>query len=148
MILYSVILFFHVLAATIWTGGHLVLSLAILPRVLSEKSHSDLLRFESSYERIGIPALLIQVITGVWLSYRLIPNLSHWFQFDNPINTLIGIKIILLIITAGFAIHARLRIIPNRSKDNLFSLAWHIIPVTIFSVLFVFVGVAFRTGWP
>ncbi len=55
MILYSVILFFHVLAATIWTGGHLVLSLAILPRVLSEKSHSDLLRFESSYERIGKP---------------------------------------------------------------------------------------------
>ncbi len=147
MTLYSVLLFLHVLAATIWTGGHLVLSLVILPRVLSEKSPGDLLRFESAYERIGIPALLIQVTTGVWLSYRLIPNLSHWFKFDNPINTLIGIKIILLSITVAFAIDARLRIIPNLSKDNLVSLAWHIVPVTVTSVLFVFVGVTFRTGW-
>ncbi|MDP6164106.1 MAG: copper resistance protein CopD [Candidatus Thioglobus sp.] len=147
MTLYSVLLFLHVLAATIWTGGHLVLSLVILPRVLSEKSPGDLLKFESAYERIGIPALLIQVTTGVWLSYRLIPNLSHWFKFDNPINTLIGIKIILLSITVAFAIDARLRIIPNLSKDNLVSLAWHIVPVTVTSVLFVFVGVTFRTGW-
>ena len=125
----------------------MVLSLVILPRVLSEKSPGDLLKFESAYERIGIPALLIQVTTGVWLSYRLIPNLSHWFKFDNPINTLIGIKIILLSITVAFAIDARLRIIPNLSKDNLVSLAWHIVPVTVTSVLFVFVGVTFRTGW-
>ena len=143
---YGVILFFHILAATIWTGGHLVLSLVILPRVLSEKSPTDLLRFESAYERIGIPALLIQVITGVWLSYRLIPNLSHWFKFDNSINTLIGIKIILLGITVAFAIDARLRIIPNLSNDNLVSLAWHIVPVTVTSVLFVFIGVTFRIG--
>ena len=24
---------------------------------------------------------------------------------------------------------------------------WHIVPVTILSILFVFVGVSFRTGW-
>jgi hypothetical protein len=47
----------------------------------------------------------------------------------------------------GFAIDARLRVIPVLSEKNLSVMAWHIIPVTIFSVLFVVAGVSFRTGW-
>jgi hypothetical protein len=27
------------------------------------------------------------------------------------------------------------------------SLAWHVVPMTVVSVLFVIVGVSFRTGW-
>jgi hypothetical protein len=33
------------------------------------------------------------------------------------------------------------------SYRHLTALAWHIVPVTIVSVLFVIVGVALRTGW-
>ena len=36
---------------------------------------------------------------------------------------------------------------PNLSERNLTAMAWHIVPVTVVSVLFVVVGVAFRTGW-
>ena len=144
--MYSYILLLHVLAATIWTGGHLVLATTILPRVLKEKSTSDLLRFESGYERIGIPALIIQVATGLWLAHNLMPEISLWFSVGNPISRLILVKLILLLLTVLFAIDARLRIIPNLTDRNLMSLAYHIIPVTIISVLFVIVGVAFRTG--
>jgi putative copper export protein len=145
--MYGMLLLLHILAATIWTGGHLVLALTVLPRVLKQKSPSELLRFESAYERIGIPALLIQVATGVWLAYRMIPDMSQWFDFGNPVSRLIGMKLLLLAITVAFAVDARLRIIPQLSEDNLPSLAWHIVPVTATSVLFVFVGVSFRTGW-
>ena len=144
--MYSYILLLHVVAATIWTGGHLVLATTILPRVLKEKSTSDLLRFESGYERIGIPALIIQVATGLWLAHNLMPEISLWFSVGNPISRLILIKLILLLLTALFAIAARLRIIPNLTDRNLMSLAYHIIPVTVISVLFVIVGVSFRTG--
>ena len=144
--MYSYILLLHVLAATIWTGGHLVLATTILPRVLKEKSPSDLFRFESGYERVGIPALIIQVITGLWLAHNLMPEISLWFNFGNPISRLIFVKLILLLLTVLFAIDARLRIIPNLTDRNLMSLAYHIIPVTVISVLFVIVGVAFRTG--
>ncbi|MBL8169610.1 MAG: CopD family protein [Acidobacteria bacterium] len=145
--MHGILLLLHVLAATVWTGGHLVLALTVLPRVLKEKAPRELLRFESAYERIGIPALVIQVVTGLWMAYRMVPDVGQWFAFQNPLSRLIGFKLILLTITIAFAIDARLRIIPKLSEQNLTALAWHIIPVTLVSVLFVIVGVSFRTGW-
>lgn len=145
--MYGMLLLLHILGATIWTGGHLVLALTVLPRALRDKSPSELLRFESGYERIGIPALLIQVATGLSLAYRMVPDVSQWFDFGNPVSRLIALKLLLLTITVAFAADARLRVIPRLSEDNLPSLAWHIIPVTAVSVLFVFVGVSFRIGW-
>ena len=53
----------------------------------------------------------------------------------------------MLATTVAFALDARLRLIPRLSEQNLGALAWHIVPVTIVSVLFVVVGVSFRTGW-
>ena len=145
--MHGILLLLHVLAATVWTGGHLVLALTVLPRVLKEKAPRELLRFESAYERIGIPALVIQVVTGLWMAYRMVPDVGQWFAFQNPLSRLIGFKLILLTITIAFAIDARLRIVPKLSEQNLTALAWHIIPVTLVSVLFVIVGVSFRTGW-
>jgi len=145
--MYGVFLLLHILAATIWTGGHLVLAVTVLPRVLKEKSPNELLRFESAYERLGIPALIIQVATGLWLAYRMVPDVGQWLSFDSSVTRLIGAKILLLAATVAFAADARIRIIPRLSEENLTSLAWHIILVTIVSVLFVVVGVSFRTGW-
>jgi len=145
--MYGIVLLLHVLAATVWTGGHLVLAMVIMPRVLKERSPSDLLRFEVGYERIGIPALIIQVVTGVWLSYRLVPDVSQWVAFDNPVSNLVSAKLFLLLVTLALAVDARVRIIPKLSVDNLSALVWHIVPITVVSVLFVVVGVSFRTGW-
>jgi putative copper export protein len=145
--MFGIVLLLHILGATIWTGGHLVLSVAVLPRVLRERSAAELIRFESAYERIGIPALLTQVATGLWLSYRLLPDVGAWFAFQEPASLPIAIKLGLLATTLGLAMDARLRMIPNLTDDRLTAMAWHIVPVTIVSVLFVVTGVAFRTGW-
>lgn len=145
--MWGTLLLLHVLAATVWTGGHLVLALAILPRVLRERDPAALLRFESAYERIGIPALLIQVATGLWLAHRLVPDVSQWLTFETEVARLIGVKLVLLATTVALAADARLRILPNLSQRNLTSLVWHIVPVTLIAVLFVVVGVSFRTGW-
>ena len=59
------VLILHILAATIWAGGHLVLASAVLPRALKERDVDAILSFESKYERIGMPALLIQIATGL-----------------------------------------------------------------------------------
>jgi len=144
---YALLLLLHVLAATVWTGGHLVLVLTILPRALRERSVLDLQRFESAYERIGLPALMIQVATGLWLAHRLVPDVQEWLSFGNPVARLIAIKLILLATTVALAADARIRIIPRLSADRLPSLAWHIVPVSVASVVFVIVGVSFRTGW-
>lgn len=144
--MYKTLLLIHLLAATIWTGGHLVLAAVVLPRALREKSTDELRRFEMGYERIGIPALLLQVVTGLYLAYRLVPDASLWFDPGNAMCRAIAAKLALLAITIGFAIDARLRLIPNLTPEKLRALAWHVIPVTIVSVLFVYVGVSIRTG--
>ena len=145
--MYGAILLLHILAATVWTGGHLVLAITILPRVLRERAPARLLEFESAYERVGIPALVVQVATGLWLAHRMVPELSRWLAFGDPVATLVGVKLLLLATTVGFALDARLRLIPKLSEKNLGALAWHVVPVAIVSVLFIVVGVSFRTGW-
>ena len=145
--MYGVVLTIHLLAATVWTGGHLILALTILPRALKQKSAESVRQFESAYERIGIPALVIQVVTGFWLASRLLPNMESWLSFDNCTSQLIGLKLVLLTMTAVLGFDARLRIIPNLSDDNLVSLAWHIAPVTVLAVLFLLAGASLRNGW-
>ena len=145
--MYGAVLLLHVLGATIWTGGHLVLAATVLPRVLRERSPAKLLEFESAYERVGIPALVAQVLTGLWLAHRMVPEPGRWLAFDDTVASLVGVKLLLLATTVAFALDARLRILPRLSERNLGALAWHVVPVTLVSVLFVVVGVAFRTGW-
>ncbi len=146
-IMYGILLLLHLLSATVWTGGHIVLAVVVLPRVLEERSPELLLAFESVYEKIGMPALIVQVLTGLLLAYRLVPDIGEWFTMANPVSHPIAAKLILLALTAGFAVNARFRVIPALSKDNLEVMAGHIVAVTVLSVLFVIVGVSFRTGW-
>ena len=145
--MYGILILLHILSATIWTGGHIILSVVLLPKILRERSPEILLDFESRYERIGMPALVVQVITGLFLVYHLVPDISQWFNMANPVSHLIAAKLILLVLTIGFAVDVKLRIIPVLSPDKLVAMAWHIIPVTIFSILFVITGVSFRAGW-
>lgn len=145
--MYSVVLLIHLLAATVWTGGHLVLALRILPQALREKSPERLRQFESSYEVIGIPALLLQVASGLWLTSRLLPDAGEWLSFNDCESAQIGLKLILLASTALLGLDARLRIIPRLAAGNLTSLAWHIIPVTVLAVLFVVIGASLHNGW-
>ena len=145
--MFGLILFLHILGATIWTGGHIILALGVLPQVLKTRSPEQLLDFESMYEKIGMPALVIQVLSGLWLAYRLLPDVGQWFNLSNPIAHGILAKLIILLLTLALAVDARFRVIPKLSTDNLWDMAWHIIAVTIMSILFVLVGVSFRTGW-
>ncbi|XOV79877.1 MAG: CopD family protein [Aestuariibacter sp.] len=145
--MHGALLLVHILCATIWTGGHIVLSCVVLPAALKNRTPEVLLKFESGYEKLAMPALLLQVLTGIALAYRYMPNAANWVNPNDPISRLITAKLLLLALIAGFAIHARFRVLPNLNQNNLTVMAWHIIPVTLFSILFVVVGVSFRTGW-
>ncbi|MFB9217150.1 CopD family protein [Vibrio sinaloensis] len=145
--MYGILLSLHLIAATIWTGGHIVLAVVVLPRVLRERNPTRLLEFESVYERIGMPALVIQIITGLMLAYRMLPDVGLWFDMSIPLAHGIAAKLTLLALTFIFALDARFRVIPKLSQANLTDMALHIIPVTLFSILFVLVGVSFRVGW-
>lgn len=144
--MYKLSLTLHIIAASIWAGGHIVLALGFLPKALKEKDPGVIQFFESRYERIGMPALVLLVITGFFQAFRMLPNFFDWFSFSYSVPTNIAIKLFLLIVTLALAIHAKLTIIPKLNKDNLKPLAYHIIAVTITAILMLVVGVSFRFG--
>lgn len=133
----------HVVGATIWAGGHLILTLGFLPRALKDKDITIIVNFETNYERIGIPALIIQVITGFWMLLYYVP-LNYWWSLDSPHHYYLWIKISLLVGTILLAVHARLFIIPKLTVQRLPSLAFHIVLATLLAVAFVITGLSFR----
>jgi len=144
--MYGLILFMHLLAAAVWTGGHLVLVLVVLPRALRQRSPQVLLDFEQGYERLGMPALLIQALTGLAMAHQLVPDVAHWFAPDTGLARAVTLKLALLALTALIAAHARLRVIPRLSAATLPLMAWHAAAVTLLSLAFVATGVSFRFG--
>lgn len=143
---HHLLLIFHLIGAAIWVGGHLVLTLGILPEVLRKKSPELLLNFERKYEKIGMPALVIMVITGVWMAYQFGQGISTWFHFSNPIETVISIKLLLLFSTVLFALSANLWVLPKLSAKTLPLMAFHIISVTIIGVCMLILGSFVRYG--
>ncbi len=142
---YAFVLLAHILAATIWVGGHLVLALGVLPVALRTRDPAPVQAFEERYERLGIPALLVQVITGLWMAMRAVPP-SRWLDLATPGAGYVLAKLTLLAITIGLAIDARLRIVPTLRAETLNALAWHIAAITTTAVLFVVAGVGLHTG--
>jgi uncharacterized membrane protein len=55
--MYASIVFLHVLGASVWVGGHLVLATSVLPRALKARKPEILLGFERS-------ALLMRASAG------------------------------------------------------------------------------------
>jgi putative copper export protein len=106
---YYIVLSLHILGATVWAGGHLVLTLTILPDALRQHRAATVSEFEQRFERIGLPALAVQIVTGLWLAEHLLGPPDHWFD-GNAVARSVQLKLGLLGVTVGLAIHARFRV--------------------------------------
>ena len=146
MALYYGILCLHLVGACVWVGGHLVLATRILPRALRERKAALVREFEQAYERVGLPALVLQVLTGLWLAHRILGGSAGvWFGSGGPARV-VQVKLALLAATVALAVHAKLRVIPRLRDDNLPLMAGHIVGVTVLAVLFVLAGASLRLG--
>ncbi|MEO6122628.1 MAG: CopD family protein [Ilumatobacteraceae bacterium] len=142
---YYIVLSLHILGATIWAGGHMVLALTILPDALRQRRAATVSEFEQRFERIGLPALGLQIVTGLWLAQHLLGSPGNWFDANSVART-VQVKLGLLALTVALAVHARFRVIPKLSDETLPTLAWHIRIVTGAAVLFVLAGASIRFG--
>lgn len=140
------LLIIHLLSATVWIGGHILLSIRYLPKALKEKSTSPITNFEQQFEIVGLPSLLLLVITGIALAYQYNVGINTWFSFQTAIETVVSIKLILLLITLALAIHARLFIIPKLSVAKLPFMAFHILLITIVGITMMIFGTFVRFG--
>jgi len=140
------LILFHVLGATVWAGGHLILSLTVLPKALKHKDPQIVLDFEKTFEKIGLPALLVQVITGISMALIYVP-FRYWTSLETPHHVYLWTKLGLLAATIVLAIHARFFILPRLTEQKLPQLAFHIVLVTVLALFFVVTGLSFRFNY-
>jgi len=138
------VLILHLLGASVWVGGHLILLFGVLPGAIKAHDPSIILTFEKRYERVGIPALLLQVVTGLWLANRYVPGVLAAFDFSDRLHTIVAWKLILLGATVIIGAHARLRIIPQLSPERLPFMAVHVMLITTLAVAMLVFGAAVR----
>jgi len=149
MYTHHILLVLHLIAATIWVGGHLVLAIGYLPKALKHKDFSYIGNFEKTYEPIGMPSLAVLVITGILMAYDYNAGFSSWFSFASPIERVVSLKLAFFLISICFAISAQTRVLPKLRKGQLNKLpemAVHIICVTLIGVLMVILGSLVRIG--
>ncbi len=144
--LFSILVILHILAASVWTGGQLILNLRVLPDALRLGSVSGVRTFEKYFEPLRVISLSLQVISGLWMTWIYLPAGEGLFTIQSPITALLTAKLILLALAFALALHAQIRLIPNLTDENLVELAWHIRSITTVSIAFVVVGVGIRLG--
>lgn len=142
--LYATLLTLHVLGATVWVGGHLLLALTVLPGAWRARDPAPISEFEARYERIGLPALVVQVVTGLWLALQLAPVPAEWLA--NGVGRAVALKLLLLATTVALAVHARLWLIPTLRPETVRALGLHIVGVTLVALAMLGVGVLVRFG--
>ena len=142
----TIILLIHILSATMWVGGYLMLSFTSLPKALKNKSLENIAQLKKDYNKISIHILILQLLTGLWLAYSIVPDIASWFSFKIVFSHLIVGKLSLLVITFLLAVYARSKILPKLNENNLKAFAVNIFVVTLLSIGFVFIGMMFKTG--
>lgn len=147
MNLHAVLLLLHVLGATVWTGGHLVFALSVLPGAVKRRDVAAVHAFEAAYERLGVGALMLQVATGLLLAWSYLPDAGAWLHDAGPVARLVRIKLGLLVATFALAAHVRLRVLPRLDASRLPLLYAHVLAVTAVAIGFVVAGVGVRLGW-
>src|SRR3954471_11332618 len=97
----TVRLFLHVLAATIWVGGQLVLA-ALVPELRG--AGADVPRLAArAFNRVAWPAFAVLVATGIW-------NVLAVGTGGPEYRTTLIVKLVLVLVSGGTAfLHARAR---------------------------------------
>lgn len=145
---HHLLLIIHLIGASVWVGGHLYLVVCILPGVLWRRNPRTFLAFEKRFEPLGIPALIVMVVTGIWMAYQLGVGVRDWFSFSTPIERVVSIKLLLLIATVLFALSAQFKVIPSLkfSSRRLNEMAFHAVVVTLLGIAMLVLGSFVRYG--
>lgn len=145
---HHLLLIIHLLCASIWVGGHLLLVFGHLPQALREKNQNIILDYERKYEPVGMTALFLLVVTGIMMAYKYGVSIEYWFHFASPIEKVVSTKLLLLLLTVLFALSAQFRVLPKlkTNPDKLPEMTFHILSVTFIGVLMLIFGSFVRFG--
>lgn len=142
---YLTLVLLHILGAGVWIGS---LVSAVFGSIPHARKSGDLAALKHVGKivlgRIGLAALILQILTGARLGFRFGWGLI--FKFQGPASHLIFTKIALLLIVlvlGGYAYH---KMLPSLTKERLGmfnALTWVLL---VLSLLIAFAGAGLQTG--
>ena len=83
---------------------HLILAIGFLPKAIKNRDINEIKVFKDKFESIGMPALLVLIVTGILMAYNYDVTFSKWFSFSNGIEFIVSIKFVLVLITFCLAL--------------------------------------------
>ncbi|MER3327946.1 MAG: hypothetical protein RIF34_00095 [Candidatus Kapaibacterium sp.] len=142
----SILVILHILGASIWIGGMLIMALGVLPKAKKANKASILLDYESSFHIIGMIALTIQFITGFRLAMIYTGGMKGLFDFSNHLAILFAWKLALLLLTMGLFVFFKKKTLAKLTDENIASASNMIWNITIFAIALMILGLGFSRG--
>lgn len=136
--LHKTLITLHIIGAAMLAGGHLLFALGVLPRALRQKDADALLTFQKAFTPVGHTALLIQIVTGLWLAMPYFARRAAGVE-------LVEAKILLLILVLGITIHAKVRVV-KRLPESMGAYAGHIVANAVLATALLVLGAGLRLG--
>lgn len=108
----ALIMWAHLVAASIWVGGSIFIGIVLAPLLKTfsdsvEGRLSIMIRVGRRFNKIGVPSLIILIITGIYNSAGIIAKPSMILDTNYGIVLLIKILLVISLIII-FAIHVQL----------------------------------------
>ena len=124
----------HLLAAGAWAGGLAVV--AADSRLVQSAEHRQYLA--TSFSRMATVAFPIAIVSGTYLTWRILPGLSAFV--DTNYGRLLALKIAVLAVAAGLAVWNRWRLLPKLGTGDNFFRRFVEVEVTLVVVTAVVTG--------
>lgn len=108
----ALIMWAHLVAASIWVGGSIFIGIVLAPllKTISDSVEgrlSIMIRVGRKFNKIGIPSLIILIATGIYNSVGFISKPDLILSTNYGVVLLIKIILVVILIIT-FAIHVRL----------------------------------------
>ena len=144
--MYRALFALHLLAAMLWAGGALLLAALLLPAVLRGRAAPHRQTLECGFERLEMPALALQVATGLWMALHLVPDWTHWLTLHGALARAIGLKAVLLVAALGLTLRSRRQTGRPGVAGAPALAAWPLALRALLALGLVLTGVSFRYG--
>ncbi len=142
----SILVILHILGASIWIGGMLIMALGVLPKAKKANDASLLKDYEGSFHILGMIALTMQFLTGFRLAMIYAGGMKGLFDFSNHLAVLFVWKLALLILTIVLFVFFKKKTLAKLTDENVASASNMVWNITIFAIALMVLGLGFSRG--
>ncbi len=142
----SILVILHILGASIWIGGMLIMALGVLPKAKKAKDAALLKNYEGSFHILGMIALTIQFLTGFRLAMIYAGGMKGLFDFSSHPAVLFIWKLVLILITMGLFVVFKKKTLSVLDNSNISSASTLIWVLTLISITLMVLGLGFSRG--